>query len=146
MGSDKHLKITVLNFIMSVKKEYLGKIAENVLRVFDSEKIESLSDLDRIMNKRFPIESVKEQILIELRPSSLGTTVRTVAYMIEGGGMPLEIKINEELGYSKMMVKGTFVLPDYRPVANDIFGNTFQNKKLDSIDISQIRYELKKLA
>jgi len=131
---------------MSIKKDYLGKIAENVLKLLDDEKIISFPDLDRIMNQKFSIdENTKEQILIELRPSNSYTTARVISYIVLGRGIPLEIRVNEELKYSRIIVKGDFNLPDYIPFAQDIFGNTAQDKQLGSIDISQIKSELKKL-
>jgi len=130
---------------MSITKEYLGRVAESVLRILGNEKITSFPDLDRIMNQKFSIDKKTDYISVELRPSNLGTTVRTISYIAPGHGIPLEVRVNEELKYSRIIVKGDFNLPDYIPFAQDIFGNTAQDKQLGSIDISQIKSELKKL-
>lgn len=98
------------------------------------------------MNQTFLIdENTKEHIQIHLRPSEPGTQAYTITYMIPDRGIGLEVKINKELGYSKIIFKGNFTLPDYNPFARDVFGNIAQNKKLDYTDISQIRTELEKL-
>jgi uncharacterized protein YueI len=131
---------------MSIKKEYLGRIAENVLKTLDNENVTTSSDLDRIMNQTFLIgENTKEKISVELRPSNLNTTTRVISYITPERGIPLEIRVNEELKYSQIILKGNFNLSGYEAFHQDIFGNIAQNKKLDSTNISQIKSELKKL-
>jgi len=131
---------------MSINKEYLGRITKNVLKILDNEKITSLSDLDRLMNQTFLVdENTKEQVLVESRPSNLGTTTRVITYAAQGRGIPLEVRVNEELKYSKIIVKGDFNLPEYRPFYQDIFDNTAQDKELNFTDISKIKAELTKL-
>lgn len=143
-------KIEILYFMrvefVSITKEYLGRIAENVLKFLDRKKVNSLSDLDRLMDQPFSIdENTKERILVELRPSNLYTKAYVISYTVPGRGIPLEIRVNKKLKYSRVIVKGDFNLPDYEPFAKDLFGNIAQNKQLGSIDISQIKSELKKL-
>jgi len=131
---------------MSINKEYLGRITKNVLKILDNEKITSLSDLDRLMNQTFLVdENTKEQVLVESRPSNLGTTARVITYAAQGRGISLEVRVNEELKYSKIIVKGDFNLPEYRPFYQDIFDNTAQDKELNFTDISKIKAELTKL-
>ncbi|MEM2089538.1 MAG: hypothetical protein QXL88_00375 [Candidatus Pacearchaeota archaeon] len=65
-------------------------------------------------------------------------------------GVPLEIKINEELGYSQIILKADSILPEYTRfptplVVRDKFGNVRQYKLLLSIDIAQIKLEIEKL-
>jgi hypothetical protein len=131
---------------MSISKEYIGKISENVLKLLDKEKVASSSDLDRLMNQTFPVgEKTKEQILVESRPSRSGTMAKVISYTVPGCGIPLEVRLNEEQRYSVLIVKGNFNLKGYEPFAQDVFGNIAQDKRLGSTDISQIKSELKKL-
>ena len=93
----------------------------------------------------FDYERKGEAISVELRPSNRGTEAYTVTYAKEGVGIPLEVKLNESLGYTMVIVKGGFILPSYEPFAYDDFGNIAQAKEIRTVNIPQVRAELEEL-
>ena len=130
----------------ALTREYLRKIAKKTLELFDEMEISSYTDIDRVLNHESPIdENTGEHITFQLRPSNFGTQAYTISYITPGQGIPLEIKINKEIGYSKVIVKGEFVLSDYRPFAIDGM-HVAREKNFDSTEISILSSELKRLA
>lgn len=130
---------------MIITREHLGTIAKSVLEFLD-EKIHSLPDLKRVQGQTFLIdENTKECISIDLRPSTFGTTAYAISYILPGMGIPLEVRINEERGYSTIIVKGDFNIPGYEQFGKDSFGNIAQNKRLDLIYLPKIRSDLEEL-
>ncbi len=60
--------------------------------------------------------------------------------------MPLNVKINPVLGYTSIIFKGDFTLPDYEPFARDARNqNTASIKRFDSVEISQLKLELESI-
>ncbi len=131
---------------MSITRMDLGGIVNYLLNFLDENKIASLSDLERIKDTLFSVEKDKIQYIhVQSIPTNSGIRNYTITYNVPGKGAPLEVEINKESGYTKIILKGNFPLPEYEPLNQDGFGNIPQNKKLDSVDISQMRLELEKL-
>ncbi|MBI5061244.1 MAG: hypothetical protein HZB67_02940 [Candidatus Aenigmarchaeota archaeon] len=129
---------------MKISKEMFGSIAGDVSHFLEEAKISHPSDLDCIMGQEIYRED-DAYVLIESRPSTVGTTAHIISYIKPGAGIPLEIRINERIGYADVIVKGAFRVPGYEPFAQDPFGNTAQEKLLEP-RIPSIRTELKNLA
>lgn len=129
---------------MKITKDYTKRVTRNLLDFFNKENVTTTSDLERLTNHKFRLDD-KEAISVESRPSNSGTKARTISYIAVGSGIPLEIKINEELGYSALIINGDFTAPEYMPFSIDVFGNIVGYKKLNSTDISQVKLELGKL-
>jgi len=126
-------------------RKELAKIAKEMLSFLDSNKINSADDLEKITGQEKSIDA-KSRISAELRPSNLETKAYVVSYNIDGRGTPLEICLNRELSYSKVIAKGDFVLPGYKNFSIDCFGNTIQDKKISAADFALLKSELQMLA
>lgn len=125
----------------------LNTKAARMRQFLEEQRINEVKDLGRLLKKSFDIDGVtKEKISVEMRPSESGTAAYTIRYTEEKIGMPLEVKINKDLDYSKIIVKGTFRLDGYAAWARDPRGNVAQAKTLDSSTISAVNSELKSLA
>ena len=90
-------------------------------------------------------KKTQEQIMTETRPSNIGTKAYILSYVMPGRGIVLELKINKELGYSKIIAKGDFNLKDYNQFTSDAFNNIIQSKDMKTTDISYLKSELEKL-
>ena len=90
-------------------------------------------------------KKTKERIISQSRPSNIGTTAYTMSYIMPGRCIALELKINKELGYSKIITKGDFNLEDYNQFTSDAFNNIIQSKEIKTTDIFYLKSELEKL-
>jgi len=129
----------------TVTKKEISKIAKVVLKFLGDQKIESAQDLDKMLSKTFDFKSPEGQISVIKRPSNFGTEAYKVSYTTSAG-IPLEIVMNNEIGYSQVICKGDFILLGYEAFMGDAFGNVAQAKRLDSAAISEIKSELETLA
>lgn len=135
-----------------VTREYLSKAAGGMLNFLKGQKIESVKDLNNLIEKEFPINKENnEMIMTALRPSELGTKAYTISYIAKGDeknynkGVVLDLKINTEMGYSMIILKNQSQLAGYSLFALDPFGNIIQTKRITTIDISKIKSELSDL-
>jgi len=127
---------------MKIKKEEFKKAVKRFLETLDKEKISDLRDLEKRLNSRLSITpNEKEFITIENRPSEAGTTAYTVSYVTETG-IPVEIKVNYSLGYSKIIIKTETEMNGYVPFSMDRFGNIMQTRDLDFADFERTKKEL----
>jgi hypothetical protein len=93
-----------------------------------------------VLSKEFP----ETYIEVTKRPSVAGTSALTYSLIVEDYlGIPIEVKINLELGYSDIYVKAENILPDYYPFFIDPFGNYMQVKTLSTIDKNKIKEKLR---
>ncbi|MEM5872257.1 MAG: hypothetical protein QXD55_00120 [Candidatus Aenigmatarchaeota archaeon] len=135
---------------MSIKKDDLKRIVNNFLKVLENKEIQTLLDFER-PKKIFPITNdASEYVSVEFRPSSTHikafTKSPTISYIIEGCGIPLEVRINSYEGYSRIILKTVEgVFHGYSPFTIDKFNNIAQDKMIYSTDISLVKEELKKL-
>lgn len=151
-----------------INRKDLGRIANNLLVCLDKEIIPLLSS-ERTADRAFVVgETSNEHITFQLRPSDfdigayptqhkaqlmpsdLGkgdyTRVYSISYRVPGGA-PLEVKVDEGRGHSRVKVEGvTFTIPEYDPFNRDLSGKITQSKQLDSTHITKIRSELERLA
>lgn len=125
---------------MTFTREDIAGFAHHVLGLFEDNGILSAEDFDRYSGHSFPTPS-GDTTLIDIRPSAGGTSAKTVSY-ITGYGIPLETRINTELGYSAIILKGDFILDSYIPFGADHMGNIHQYKQWYSASLSDMKREL----
>lgn len=137
---------------MRISRERLAEIARTFLGVLDKEKVKDVADLARLAGQAIPIEGREyEYTSVELRPSGLGTMALDASYIIQhkpdevGGGIPLCLRINRQLGYSTIIVKTDSEVRGYDVFSEDPFGNKAQMKTLESIDLEAARREIAEL-
>ncbi len=140
---------------MVIKKTRLQNIVLRLLNVLKKEGVDSLPALERMLGKRFYIEDNTsflngncgyEFIDFHSRPSNKNTRTHTISYAIERTGIPLEIKLNPVLGYSRIIIKVNIPVPGYESFANDYSGNIIQVKSLDIADWNRTVSEVRELA
>ena len=135
---------------MSVKTNDLKRIVNNFLNLMEKEEVKSMLDYEQ-PEKRFPVpDKPNDYISVEFRPSSNTpiplTNSPTISYHAGGGGIPLEVRINSNEGYSRIILKTVEgVIPNYSPFAIDIFDNIGQNKIIKSTDVADVKKELKNI-
>ena len=126
-----------------ITPEYLGEIAKDMLRVLEEEGIVSINTLEKKLGQSFDAKEGK--IKLESRPSELDTWASTASYVIQGKGIPIEVRMNSRLEYSMVIVKTEKKIEGYNPFFYDPRGNIIQHKKTD-FSWEKIREELLYLA
>jgi hypothetical protein len=90
-------------------------------------------------------------ITASLNPSEEGTEAYTISYVAEGNpgnpnkGVVLDLKINTQLNYSKIILKNQHYLRGYTPFRRDPFYNLIQTKTINSTKIPLLKSELSHL-
>ena len=129
---------------MQLTREDLREIAHRFLSVLDREEITSLDSLGKKTGQRFPVNE-GDFIELQMRPSNGGREAYTASYVSTGTGIPIEFRINPDLGYSVIIIKFQGLLESYSSFASDGAGNTAQDKKISSAEMSDVRKELEEL-
>lgn len=127
----------------TIKREDLKRYSLEVLNMLEREKIGSISELEEKMGESFP--TPEGIIQLESRPSESGSIASTISYIIEGKGIPIEIRLNPEHHYSLFIVKAEEELADYNPEFSDPLGNIIQDKRIES-SFEKALEELKRLS
>ena len=65
--------------------------------------------------------------------------------IVAGVGIPLEIRINPSLDYTKIILKNKKRIEGYDEFSKDHFGNLIQIRYLDKVDFSLLKSELERL-
>ena len=97
---------------MKITLQDLSRFAREFLHVLQRENINSIQALEKIAQsgeKEITI-NVQESLIFAPRPSHEGTIAYTMSYVVQGAGIPIELKINKEMGYTRSIIKfaGTF--------------------------------------
>lgn len=129
---------------MQLTRGDIREIVGRFLAVLDREGIISLDSLGKKTGQRFPVNE-KDSVELQMRPFNKGTEAYTASYLSAGMGTPVEFRINPDLGYSVIMVKFQGLLDGYSPFSSDGAGNTAQDKRISSVEMSAVRKELEKL-
>ena len=126
---------------MKIPRTKINESAEVLLSVMEREDLYNL-ELYRAPLRTFTVEdSPDEFIEAQIRLSNAGTVAYTVSYVVEGVGIPLEVKINSSLGYTKFIVKSSDSFEGYNSFVSD-GDNVTQDKTITSCDPSSIKREL----
>ena len=131
--------------VMKVTKQRLGEIAGTLISALKEFKVDTAQDITRLMNVKIII-SKREMIIGEERFSNNGTTAQTISYAVDGTGIPLELKINPALNYTKIILKSEEQIPEYSPFMIDRFGNVMQDLKMPDVSMKKTLSELAKIA
>ena len=67
-----------------------------------------------------------------------------MSYIKEGLGIPIEIRLNPQLSYSKIFLKVEEEIDGYEPFKKDAFGNVMQEKTF-RYEFSLVKDELNRL-
>lgn len=132
---------------MKITKEKLREVAENFLEILAKREINSLESLKKAVQKSeiFPLErNSSEYVSYTIRPSEMNTSAHTLSYNILSAGIPIELKINPILGYSRIIIKYQGKMGGYSILSEDNFRNIIQNKIMLP-DFQLFLEELKKL-
>ena len=125
------------------RREAIRKYSKRILNLMDEQGINSGKSLeDRI--GIYPMDN-KGKIIIELRPSNSDTVAHTISYIDYNNGIPIELRVNYELGYSTIILKSDYLVEGFELFERDAFGNFMQYRKIKETEISEIRGELEKL-
>jgi len=132
---------------MEIEIGDLRNFASRFLQVLEEQEVKSARDLERLVGTQVMVEQPNgDFVLFENRPSNLSTTAYTISYIRNGLGIPIELKINNVLAYSQIIIKTKLLIRGYSPFAIDPFKNTIQYKRLDSSDFSISKKELAELS
>jgi len=129
---------------MRLDEKSLGRVARNVLDFLRDEKIESIQDMRKTVNKMKSYDYLKEHLSVQIKPSRTGTDAYVLSYIIDNGGIPLELWVNESA--ASIIAKADVLLPDYLPFGRDPYDNIAQIKEFRSPDMPALKSELEKLA
>jgi|SRR3989344_1795984 len=130
---------------MKISLEELSKIAENFLNLMKKEGIEKTDDLEKRIGTTIKLEKSQDFIVITTRPSNYGTLAHTISYHRPDLGIPLELKINNQLGYSQIFIKLEKKLRNYNTFSLDRYNNFMQNKLIKPLHFLEIIEELEKI-
>ncbi|MEK6897095.1 MAG: hypothetical protein AABW93_01045 [Nanoarchaeota archaeon] len=126
-----------------ITKKDLQKYSSEILGMIEREKIGSISELEEKIGESFP--TPEGLIQLESRPSTKGSLAITISYIIDGKGIPIEIRLNPEQNYSLFFVKSEEEIESYNPELVDPLGNVIQSKKIGS-SFEEALEELKRLS
>jgi hypothetical protein len=144
----KHDKKSSDKINMKIQRANLKDIAKLFLGTLDEQGVETFEDLVRLEGQAFVMPGDSHHYLpINWKPSNFGTRALDVSYLIaeEGGGLPICVKINPSLFYSRIFAKCQTSLPDYKVLTKDPTGNIHQTSILDTTDWSEIRKKVEEL-
>jgi hypothetical protein len=130
----------------ALQKKEIAQIAKTFLTILDRENILATTDLETRLGSAYETGTGEDFIEIQKRPSNQGTYAYTLSYTRPNTGIPIEAKLNAQLGYSQIICKLRARLQGYEPFAQDPLGNIVQNKKINSSDIAVFRKELETLS
>lgn len=132
---------------MKITPKDIGKFAAEFLHVLEREDINSSRVLEELVQKgkqEFTI-NVQESLVIMLQPSQRMTLACTMSYTVQGVGIPIELRINKELDYTKSIIKSIKIIPEYSRFAKDEFGNIVQDTSWGGSELSKSIEHLRKL-
>lgn len=138
---------------MRIDKAKLVEVRNSLVGLLDRQDIRTTQDLKRFEGQAFPIEGKPyDYVIVERSSSNFGTSVLSMAYVITktdegrvGGGVPINVYMNQELGYSKIILKCTSFLEGYMPFIQDAFGNLAQEGTLSGTNLRHVVEVLKRL-
>lgn len=131
---------------MRISLEELSKIAENFLCVLEKEGIEKIEDLEKRTGTTIQLEKSQDFIVITTRPAYYKSVANTILYNRPWSGIPITLEMNKKLEYSQIFIKCEKKLKDYNTFCHDYYDNSMQNKILSSLDLSDLKKELKRIS
>ncbi len=133
---------------MKITHKELRKIAANILSLINKDKIDSADYLEEKLRSS-PIIDIdmahSEFVSISKRPSEEGTFAYTLSYIIPSSGIPMEIRINPTLNYTRLIIKDQELVDGYQKFAIDFFDNKVQYLTIEGSDLPFLKIELERL-
>lgn len=131
---------------MLLSKKDLGKIAADFLEVLARERVGTMEALESRLGTKLSLNNgMSDEIVFGVGNSQNGTNAWYIDYCREGLGLPIEIRLNRTLDYSKFIVKCEQEIKGYSPFAADPFGNIVQMKTLRKANMDFAISELSRL-
>jgi hypothetical protein len=132
---------------MQITTRNLAQYASNFLEVLDLHHIRRTEDLEKFIGRTLNITSKSDYLLIEKRPSNVGTQVYCLEYNLKpNGGTPIALRLNSRLGYGKLHIKCNELILGYQPFNWDSFHNLAQEKAFQSAEIALPRHAIEELS
>lgn len=134
-----------------IRPQEVMEIADRLLFFIDSRMISYVADLEARLDERANVEGYPgEFITIQKTPGGRSSPipdswVYTVDYVVEGKGVPIELRINAIQDYSMLIVKFAGTAETYRQFTRDDYGNIIQTKNIESTDMVNLKNELRAL-
>ena len=133
---------------MKITHKELKKIATNLLSIINKEKIDHVDSLEEKLRSSIMINidmGDGEYVSISKRPSNEAFAY-TFSYITPNSGIPMEIRINPTLNYTKVIIKDERLVDGYQKFAIDPFGNKVQYLTIKSSDLPFLKIELERLS
>ena len=132
----------------AITREEISDVAKRLRIFLDRKKIESVKDLEKKVGESFPVLGSRPGHLItmEIRPSDFGSLAYTISYIIPKKGIPIEVRVNPGMNYSKVILKTESRLNGYDVFARDEFGNVIQIRTFPDCFLSEVKKELESLS
>ena len=122
-------------------------MAKEVLKFLERERIKHIDDLERKVGKKSGIRNRRGHLItVEKRPSNKNTSAYTLSYGIHRQEIILEARLNCELGYTNIAIRGAFQLSGYTTLLYDGYGNVAQTKRVEGCSIEELKRNLELLA
>ena len=138
---------------MKITRGRLAEICRTFVEVLAIANVSDLKGLEALAGKTFPIAGKENEFLaVEFKPSTYGTKAIDASYTIqheEGKierGIPLNVKVNNSVGYSMIILKAAENIEGYSEFGSDSFGNIAQSQTNRTTDLKEILDKIKKLA
>lgn len=128
---------------MELSKEYIQKMAMSLNKIFDDNRMSKTSDFDSMFGKKIGMEG-GESVTFEYRPSNSNTLAYVVSLHKEGVGIPIELRININLGYTNVILKSLHVFEGYSEFAH-LNNGIVQFKRIESPELSKVKDEISRL-
>jgi hypothetical protein len=130
---------------MKITREKLSEIAGEFLAVLEKEEVKTTRDLESLAGQAIPLVGENNYLIVGWRNSNARTMAIDASYIIQHrkgkveGGIPLNLRINSQLGYSQVIVKVQENIIGYESFAEDTFGNIVQSRILKTTDFNDAR-------
>ncbi|GIU68187.1 MAG: hypothetical protein KatS3mg001_037 [Candidatus Pacearchaeota archaeon] len=130
-----------------ISLDEIKEISKFTYVLIDREKINSLSDLEKMASTRLDVVGRYRHLFVfDLEASERGKIVKVVfEYVHPNKGVPLRIEIDSALNYTKITLKSRDRVFGYYPFSRDAYGNLIQSIKTNKSSIDDLKEELKKI-
>lgn len=129
-----------------ISQKYLGVLSGEFLETLEESGISSHDSLQRMLGESFT--TTKGIIQLEARPSGRGLVPSSIAhvmsYIIDKVGIPIEVRMNVQSGYSTIRVKSIDDIEGYQHLFYDGVGNLIQETKF-SFSFNEVKNRLRNL-
>lgn len=128
---------------MKILLNDLASYASSTLNFLGAARVLAAEDLSQFFDYNFEVPLTNRHFIsCSSRPSEKNTSAFVISYIVNDTGIPLEIRMNLSLGYSKFTVKCTEQVERYNPFLRDSFTNIIQSLDLHTTDMEAVKGEL----